>query len=164
MNAQVRSNATLVPVAILGAQAAAFVIQKPLLERCSSREFNMYELLVATAALLPIAPAAVSQVIAAPQYALAAALYVAVGSTIVAYGLWGVALREMSASQAASFLYLLPAIAIGIAWVWLGEFLTIPALLGGLVALVGVALTNRRRRATIDLGESTALPTRRWSG
>jgi len=69
-----------------GSEAAAFVIQKPLLERHSPREFNTYALFIAAAALLPAAPAALGQVLVAPLEALAAALYLAVGPTTLAYG------------------------------------------------------------------------------
>jgi drug/metabolite transporter (DMT)-like permease len=125
------------------AEAAAFVVQKPLLARYGPIEFTTFAVWMATALMLPFAPAAVDDLRHASLEALLAAGYLGVVPTVLAYVLWAVALRRLPASRAASFLNLLPAVAILIAWVWLAEVPSAVALAGGLLALVGVALTNR---------------------
>jgi drug/metabolite transporter (DMT)-like permease len=139
-------------LAVLGAAAAeagGFVIQKPLLDRYDPVEFNTYAIFVATVIMLPFAPAAVADLGEALPEALFAAAYLGVGPTVLAYVLWAVALSGMSASRAASFLYLVPGLAIGVAWVWLDERPSPLAILVGVVALIGVAMTNRSRQASL---------------
>ncbi|MDJ0714099.1 MAG: EamA family transporter [Prochloraceae cyanobacterium] len=40
---------------------------------------------------------------------------------------------------------LIPVVALAIAWLWLGEILTLISLLGGAVVLTGILLVNKRR-------------------
>ena len=55
---------------------------------------------------------------------------------------WAYTLARIPAGRAASFLYLVPAVSLGIAWLWLGEWPTWLALLGGAVAISGVVIVN----------------------
>jgi drug/metabolite transporter (DMT)-like permease len=77
-----------------------------------------------------------------------ATVYLGIVPTVLAYVLWAIALRRLSASTAASFLYLLPVMAIIIAWVWLGEAPSTLALAGGFLALAGVVIANSRGHAS----------------
>lgn len=70
--------------------------------------------------------------------------YMIVFGSLIAYLAYTCALRILSASHAAAFNYLQPAIAAGLG-VWLmGEHLTPTALLGGLLILAGVYVTERK--------------------
>jgi EamA-like transporter family len=71
--------------------------------------------------------------------------------------LWGYAVANLPVATSTSLLYLVPAVAVLIAFVWLGEALHASQLLGGLVVLTGVVLVGqgdrlRRQRARIRAG------------
>ena len=76
-----------------------------------------------------------------------AGVYLGIFPGAIGYVLWSFALSRIPASKLGSFLYLVPALAIGIAWLWLGELPTELSMAGGLVVLVGVIIVNRLGRA-----------------
>ncbi len=63
---------------------------------------------------------------------------------VVAYIALAYAFARLPAANAVSFLYLVPALAFLVAWVWLGEVPTMLAVVGGGISLCGVLLVNRR--------------------
>jgi drug/metabolite transporter (DMT)-like permease len=66
---------------------------------------------------------------------------IATGGT---YAAWSFALRRLPAVAVSPFAYLIPLSALSISHVWLGEPLTVPTLLGAMLVLVGVGLTQVR--------------------
>jgi drug/metabolite transporter (DMT)-like permease len=82
----------------------------------------------------------------APLHVTLAATYLGIFPGVLGYVSWAYALSRLPASTAASFLYLVPIVASGIAWVWLGEVPVPFALLGGVFVLAGVILVNTRGR------------------
>jgi drug/metabolite transporter (DMT)-like permease len=71
-----------------------------------------------------------------------AAIYLGVFPAALGYVSWAYALARIPACRAASFLYLVPAVTLGIAWFWLGEWPTWLALFGGVIAMSGVIVVN----------------------
>lgn len=127
-------------------QSLYFVGQKPFLRRYSPVQYTSYAIWAGTIFLLIFSPGVVLQVQLAPLPATLAVAYLGVFPGALAYVSWAFALSRLPTSIAGSFLYLVPMLATGIAWVWLGEFLPPIALAGGAVVLAGVILVNAKGR------------------
>ncbi|RFA27285.1 hypothetical protein CAI21_14675 [Alkalilimnicola ehrlichii] len=78
----------------------------------------------------------------------AAVIYTAIGSSVVAYTLWYSLINKNPVSQVVPFTLLAPVFGILAAAVILGEPLTLPLVLGGLVTISGVALCEATFRRT----------------
>ena len=100
--------------------------------------------LLATA---PFAPAAVSDVAAAPVNTTLGVVFLGVGPTAVGFTTWAYALARTDAGRMAATTLAVPAVAVALSWVTLGEIPTLWGLLGGVLCLAGVALSRRRPAA-----------------
>lgn len=80
---------------------------------------------------------------AAPAITIACALYLGVLTSVIAYLLWYYALSRSAASKVAVFSNLQPPATALAAWAILGEPLTWNVLVGGILVLAGVRLTQR---------------------
>jgi len=79
--------------------------------------------------------------------------YLSAFGFVVAYVLWYRALRVLTASQTAVYIYLVPVFGILCAWLFLDEQITGYLLLGGATILAGVVLTNSGRAAPVSTPE-----------
>lgn len=127
--------------------AVSVVIQKPTLRHCSSLQFTAFGNAVAALLCLPFGPLLFSQLAAAPASAALHVVYLGLFPTALAFLTWSYALRHTTAGRMGATTYVVPAIVVGMSWLFLGEVPTWLTLLGGALALAGVAVSRSRGRA-----------------
>lgn len=120
------------------------VFQKPYLGKYSPLQFTACSIWAGTLFMLPFFPGLFQAVRAAPLEITLAVVYLGIFPAALAYVLWAYLLSRAPASLAGSFIYLVPALSIFIAWAWLQEVPSLLSLGGGLLSLVGVILVNTR--------------------
>ena len=126
------------------AYAGGVVIQKPLLAFSSALQVTWLACTVGALACLPFAPALVRELAAADTAVVGWVLFLGVFPTAIAFTTWAYALRRTTAGRMGATTYLIPPVAVLLAWVILGEIPPLGALAGGIVCLVGVAISRRR--------------------
>ena len=120
--------------------AAAFVqgvyhcACKPLLRRYTGLEVACYAMWAGTVFLLPLAPAALLAIPTAPLDASLSVLFLGLFPSAVGFVTWGYGVARHSIAVATAALYLVPAVALGVAFCWLGERPTLSELVGGLIS------------------------------
>jgi drug/metabolite transporter (DMT)-like permease len=123
-----------------------FVFQKPYLAKYGALAFTTYAIWAGTVFVLPYLPGLFSQSLDAPAGTTLVLIYLGLFPTALGYVTYAYAMSRMDASVTVSFLYLIPVLAYLIGWAWLGEVPGPLSVLGGLLALAGVVLVNRRGR------------------
>jgi len=137
--------ALLVLVAAV-AQSLQFTLQKPLLTTYGPIELTSYAVWAGTLIALFFSGGLIGRLVEAPFESTLAVVYLGIFPSALAYVSWAYVLSRLPASQAASFLYTVPVMALAIAWVWLGEVPTFLTIVGGMVAISGVVVVNARGR------------------
>lgn len=127
-------------------QALLTLLQKRMVQHVSPLEVTSYCLIPAMICLLPLGwtvfPKALQQPLSEATLSL---VYLAVFSLVIGYLGWAYVLKHMSATKAVTFTYGIPVGATLVGYVWLGQVPGMSTIIGGGVALLGVAVVNYRR-------------------
>lgn len=121
---------------------------KPLLGRYTGLEVTAYATWAGTFLLLPAIPALAHAWPHAGRQATVAAVFLGLAPSALGFVAWGYGVARLPVTVATASLYLVPPIAVLVGYVWLGDKPTPAELIGGAIALGGVAIANRRPRPT----------------
>src|SRR4051794_23868431 len=128
-------------VSALAVLAAAVVlgtyhcVSKPLLRRYKGVEVASYATWAGTLLLLPLAPLAGHGLGSAPAAAVTDALYLGLLPSALGFVTWGYAVARYTIATATAALYLVPPVALAVAFVWLGERPLPVELAGGMTTI-----------------------------
>lgn len=125
--------------------AIGTLTQKAALRRIDPVPATWLGCLIGTAVCLPFAPSLITELAVAPPSAIAGMIYLGVFPTALGFTLWAYALTRMPASRLSVSSYLVPAVAVLLAWLILGELPTPLALAGGALCLAGVGVSRLNR-------------------
>jgi drug/metabolite transporter (DMT)-like permease len=145
--ARVSAGAAIVLAAAV-VQGTYHFATKPLLARYTGFEVACYAIWAGTLFVVPLVPAAVSGLAVAPASAIGAAAFLGLLPSALGFVTWGYAVARFTVTGSTAALYLVPPVAIAVAFVWLGETPRPVALAGGVVTIAGVCLINRRVAST----------------
>jgi drug/metabolite transporter (DMT)-like permease len=132
----------LLGVAVL-AYSTAIVVQKPVLARVAPFQVTFIGVIAATIVCLPFAPSLASELGKAGAGAIGWTVYLGAFPTAVGFATWGFALRRTNAGQLGTLTYLAPVVAVLLSWALLRETPPWLAIVGGVLALVGVYVARR---------------------
>ena len=126
--------------------AVYLVTQKPLSARYDSFELTAWPMWIGAVLLLPFGRGLFHAVRVAPPTATFALVWLAVFASVAGFLAWSYALHRLAVTVATSALYTVPVAAFVIGVLFLREMPPASALLGGVIAIAGVALVQLKGR------------------
>jgi len=148
--ASVVSAALVVAAAVC--QAGYFVGQKRLLARHDAFALTTYGIIAGTGFLVPFLPDAFRIARVAPAPATWAVVFLGAVPTILGYLGYMYAMTRISATRAATFLYLVPLVSTALARLVAHETVTGGVVVGASLVITGVIIVNARARSMRDVG------------
>jgi drug/metabolite transporter (DMT)-like permease len=130
-------------LAAAAAYAIGVVSQKPLLARLPALEVTWLSCVIGAVACLPFGPALAREVRPSTIWWV---VFLGAFPTAIAFTTWAYALARTTAGRMGATTYLVPPITIFLGWLLLGESPAPLAYAGGLLCLLGVAVSRYRRR------------------
>lgn len=134
--------------------AIGVICQKPVLRRLPNRQVTFLGCAVGAIACLPFAWPLIHDLARVPVASILGAVYLGVVPTAIAFSTWAFALSRMPAGPLAVTTYIVPALVVIEAYLFFREVPAPVAIVGGVVCLVGVALSRRRSRVPHTAGGS----------
>jgi len=143
-----RGTADLQGVLMCLAAAAAWAVgvtaQKSVLGRLPGLQVTQMACVIGAVACSPFAGRLFANLDGATVGGIAGMLYLGLIPTTLAFATWAYALSRMPAGRLGITTYLVPPLTIAASWPLLGERPPLLAVVGGMVALAGIALSRRR--------------------
>jgi drug/metabolite transporter (DMT)-like permease len=118
------------------------IVQKPLLGYYGAIGVVCYAIWFGTLLFSPFLPGLLAAAAEAPPSHHATVVYLGVLPGALAFLAWSYLLAHLTVARATPLLYLVPVLSLAIAWVAIGERPAPLAVVGGLVAVAGVALSR----------------------
>lgn len=104
-------------------------------------QFNIYTIIAGTIFMMLFLPGLGTEIREASTSSTLSVIYLGLIPTIIPYFSLAYVISKAGATKATSSLYLTPASALLISWMWLGEVPTYLSVFGGIFTLVGVGLS-----------------------
>ncbi|WP_349897341.1 DMT family transporter [Parafrigoribacterium soli] len=124
--------------------AVGVLCQKRALLRLPAAEVTWMGCVIGAIACLPFAGQLIPELAAAPISSILGMLYLGAVPTALAFSTWAYALSRMPASQLGVTTYVVPTIVVIFGFIFFGEIPGVLAIIGGVLALAGVAISRRR--------------------
>jgi drug/metabolite transporter (DMT)-like permease len=129
------------------AYAIGVLCQKRVLTRMPAAQVTWMGCVIGVISCLPFAGGLVSELQSAPTAAIVGVVYLGAVPTALAFSTWAYALSRMPAGRLGVTTYVVPAIVVALGFLFFQEIPTLLAIIGGVVCLVGVAVSRRTSRA-----------------
>lgn len=136
--------------------SVSLILQKPLVASLSAVHVTWLACTVGAIACLPFTPTLVSETADAPASSILWVVYLGVFPTAIAFTTYAFALKTMTASSLGVTTYLVPPITIVLGVIFLSEAPPSIAYVGGVLALVGVAVARRKPRTMAEVPPTPA--------
>jgi drug/metabolite transporter (DMT)-like permease len=124
--------------------AAGVLFQKPVLARLPNAQVVWLGCVIGMIVCTPFTGELVRGIQSAPVEGLLGMIWLGAIPTALGYTTWSYALARMPAGQLGVSTYIVPPVTIVLSLILFGEVPAVLAIVGGVVALVGVALSRRR--------------------
>ncbi|MBO8712286.1 DMT family transporter [Staphylococcus aureus] len=119
-----------------------FTFQKKYIEKYGFIAFTLYTIMASSPFMLIFIPEIINDIHGATFTSIVSVLYLAIFPTIIPYVLLAYIVKSVGVSDATMSLYLTPIVSLLLSYLLLDELPTTLAIIGGVITLLGVSLSN----------------------
>lgn len=119
-----------------------FTFQKKYIEKYGFIAFTLYTIMATSPFMLIFIPEIINDIHGATFTSIVSVLYLAIFPTIIPYVLLAYIVKSVGVSDATMSLYLTPIVSLLLSYLLLDELPTTLAIIGGIITLLGVSLSN----------------------